>query len=90
MPDPESEYYEAALFYADQADRSKIKRARNRERGAHMLHERGVKFESKNAGAHLIVQTKSGVVDYWPGTGKFIPRPAGKSGRGIFNLLRLC
>lgn len=81
---------DTAELYDGMAEHSKNKRARNRERSAALLIDRGVKFETRNAGAHLIVTTKYGLVDFWPGAGKFMPRAAGKSGRGVFNLLKLC
>lgn len=65
------------------------KRARNREQSAALLEKRGIAFETKNAGAHLIVRHNSKVVDFWPGTGKWIVRGAmARKGRGVFKLLR--
>ncbi len=69
--------------------RKKKKRARNRKGSTELLSKKGVEFESKNNGAHLIVQGKRCIIDFWPGTGKFNTRQ-GLKGRGIFNLLRLC
>jgi len=69
-------------------ERSRQKRDDNRRKSAELLTKSGVQFESKNDGAHLIVTTKHGVIDFWPGTGRFIPRGFGKSGRGVFNLLK--
>lgn len=67
-----------------------IRRANNRESSPRILAERGVSFETKNDGAHLIVTIGELVVDFWPGTGKFITRSAKpKTGRGVFNLLKL-
>lgn len=67
-----------------------IRRANNRESSPRILAERGISFESKNEGAHLIVTIGGMVVDFWPGTGKFITRgPKSKTGRGVFNLLKL-
>lgn len=39
--------------------------------------------------SHLIV-TGSGweLVDFWPGTGKWIARDTKRKGRGVFNLLK--
>jgi hypothetical protein len=51
------------------------------------LRERGYQFEEKNGAAHLIVRTELGVVDFWPGTGKFVFRQGGYQGRGVFNLM---
>lgn len=70
-------------------ERSQQKRASNRENGAARLTAAGIQFESKNDGAHLIVRTNDHVIDYWPGTGKWITRGrAPKTGRGIARLLK--
>lgn len=67
-----------------------IRRANNRASSPEVLRQRGIPFESKNGGAHLIVTLGELVIDFWPGTGKFITRGANsKTGRGVFNLLKL-
>lgn len=67
---------------------SEERRKSNRERSASLLQRLGVDFDSKNDGAHLIVTHNGVTVDFWPGTGKFIPRkPKPKHGRGVFNML---
>lgn len=66
---------------------SQQKRASNREHSARMLTESQVPYESRNGGAHLIVSFGVVVVDFWPGTGKWIDR-AGNQGRGVMNLLQ--
>lgn len=63
------------------------KRASNRASSTKILEEKGISFERKNMGAHLIVSTKEGKIDFWPGTGKWIVR-GGKKGAGIKNLLK--
>lgn len=63
------------------------KRASNREDSAAILSRAGVVFESKNLGAHLIVQAGATVVDFWPGTGLWIPRGAHAQGRGVRKLV---
>jgi len=65
------------------------KRANNRRRSADLLAEKGICFTSKNDGAHLIVTGRDYLIDFWPGTGKFIARN-GKRGRGVFNVIKLC
>lgn len=65
------------------------KRENNRENSTRILKEKGVAFEIKNYGNHLIVEGKESLIDFWPSTGKFITRN-GKTGRGVFNLLKLC
>lgn len=64
---------------------SQEKRATNRENSVQLLTEWGIAYEVKNGGAHLIVKHRGLVVDFWPGTGKWIVRGGG-SGRGIYNL----
>lgn len=69
---------------------SKARRAFNRERSAKLLTNHSVQFESKNAGAHLVVTHGSRTVDFWPGTGKFAFRKKSpKYHRGIFKLLNM-
>ena len=69
--------------------KSQQRRAGNRESSARILTEHGVKFESKNLGAHLIISHDGYIIDFLPSTGKFIPRrPGDKTGRGVFNLLK--
>lgn len=70
-------------------DVSQEQRAANREASARALTDAGVKFVSKNEGAHLIVQIGRVVVDFWPGTGKWICRGGGRQGRGVFNMLKI-
>jgi hypothetical protein len=67
---------------------SQDKRAYNRENSNRLLRENGYQFEEKNGAAHLIVQTMRGIVDFWPGTGKFIFRESRLEGRGVFNLMQ--
>lgn len=66
------------------------RRAANRENGAAILTENKVEFELKGdgSGSHLIVKHAGKVVDYWPGTGKWIDRDfRGRHERGVFRLL---
>ncbi|KVD35460.1 hypothetical protein WI84_16470 [Burkholderia ubonensis] len=51
-----------------------VRRARNREQSNLLLRENGYDFDVRNGAAHLIVRTARGVIDFWPGTGKWIPR----------------
>lgn len=62
------------------------RRADNRQGLAKILIDRGVAFESKNGGAHLLVQGKNSLVDFWPGTGKWHSR-SGEKGFGVQSLL---
>lgn len=67
---------------------NKDKRANNRESSAEILFKKGITFECKNNGAHLVVRGSGCVVDFWPGTGLYIVRVSEKKGRGVFNLLK--
>jgi hypothetical protein len=79
---------EAVEIFGCLKQESQQRRAGNRENSAKILADNGIRFDSKNAAAHLIVYGASITVDFWPGTGKFIVR-GGKTGRGVFNLLKL-
>lgn len=61
------------------------KRASNRYHSAAMLTRAGIAFESKNGGAHLIVE---GRYDFWPGTGLWMARGDRAKRYGVKNLIR--
>lgn len=80
---------------------SQERRHRNKASSTRLLRERGIPFESKNNGVHLIIRRETRVFDFWPSTGKWVERnnhlapgtlsthrPSLKQGRGIFNLLK--
>ncbi|CUJ58834.1 Uncharacterised protein [Achromobacter xylosoxidans] len=70
-------------------ERSRQKRADNREQSARMLSEAGIQFQSKNEGAHLIVAGYKGhVYDFWPGTGLWRMRGSSRDHRGVRSLIR--
>jgi hypothetical protein len=73
------------MFNALKKERQE-KRVSNRESSAEYLRERGVPFEEKNFGAHLIVEGRECLIDFWPGTGKWNSR-CGKKGFGVRNLV---
>lgn len=66
------------------------KRRENQENSTRILDEKGVEFESKNRGVHLVVTGKDGLIDFWPSTGKFLCRNKSCQGRGVLNLIKLC
>ena len=51
---------------------SEARRADNREKSAVILADRGIQFETKNMGAHLIVSHDGKVADFWPGDRKSV------------------
>ena len=69
---------------------NKAKRAKNTKSSTEVLAENRIEFESKNFGAHLIVSSHKGLIDFWPSTGKFKLRSADKYQYGIKNLLQVC
>lgn len=73
-------------FWRDIKQARQAKIAINRELSAQILADEGILFESKNLGAHLIVKHNNKIVDFWPGTGRWIDRDR-KHGFGIRNLL---
>ena len=71
-------------------DYSREKRANNRATSAEILKARGIKFDRKNAGVHLIVYGENNTIDFWPGTGRWACRSGNSSGRGVFTLAAYC
>lgn len=78
---------DAIDFYNDLKQIKAEKRAANRSASAILLERAGVIFESKNAGAHLIVQAGRVAVDFWPGTGLWIARGSSDRRRGVRKLI---
>lgn len=62
------------------------KRADNRESSPKVLKEKGIEFTEHNNGAHLVVKKGAELIDFLPGTGKWISRK-GKRGHGVFKLV---
>ena len=76
-------------MYRDMKEIDQERRADNRETSAAHLRVCGVQFEARNDGAHLIItRQRKAVIDFWPGTGKWIERN-GKKGHGIKSLCAL-
>ncbi len=66
------------------------KRSENRESSLVYLKERSITFIEKNDGAHLIVYGTEGLIDFWPGTGRWRTRKGNQTGFGVRNLVDLC
>lgn len=66
------------------------KRGQNRATSTDLLRAKGVSFELRNGGAHMMIVTADTLrIDFWPGTGKFIVhRPEKLEGRGVFKLIQ--
>ena len=62
------------------------KRWDNKENSLKLLNQREIKYICLSEGeAHYRI----GDFDFWPTTGKFINRKTKKSGRGVFNLIKI-
>jgi len=66
----------------------KNKRTNNRVTSANILKENNISFDVHNNGAHLIVRHEGFIVDFWPGTGKYIVRGSNTYKRGVYRLLK--
>ncbi len=64
------------------------KKARNRSYAPDRLSDEGIPFESRNGKTHLIVGEAPDIVDFWPGTGKWIPRSTRRARYGINQLVQ--
>lgn len=64
------------------------KRAKNRTASAAILDENNILYDIHNGGAHLVVKHNNYVVDFWPGTGKYIFRGSNIYKRGIHRLIK--
>lgn len=64
---------------------NRLERAKDRKDGASYLENKGISFTRRNNGAHLIVTGQGTLVDFWPGTGRWISRN-GKKGFGVVEL----
>ena len=65
-------------------------RSQRRENAPELLTNAGIPFTTHNHGAHLILDTHLGFVDFWPGTTKWKTRSFPPiEGHGISKLLTL-
>ena len=72
----------------DCRDDSPDKKQANMAWSTNHLRELQIGFESKSNGIHLIVECGTEKIDFWPSTGKYIPRVSNKPGRGVRNLVK--
>jgi hypothetical protein len=75
---------ELADTFRAMREHSQAKRRHNRASSLELLRAAGIKFESKNAGAHLIVAAR---YDFWPGTGLWMARGDKTKHRGVRSLI---
>ncbi|MCU7372813.1 hypothetical protein PEC18_18605 [Paucibacter sp. O1-1] len=77
-------------FWRDVKAARQEKRADNRAASAELLRKAGIQFETKNGGAHLIVSAVGKVIDFWPGTGRWIVRGCARPNYGVRRLIDGC
>ena len=75
---------EMCEIYREMRKMSAEKRQSNLKKSTEILRENGVLFKSFNHGYQLQINTKSGIVNFYPSTGLY---NGVLSGRGVFNLL---
>lgn len=68
------------------------KREENRDNSATLLIKYGIAFDTCNFGAHLMIKlggknTTNSIIDFWPGTGRWVVRDKDTRGFGVFGLL---
>jgi hypothetical protein len=78
---------EVSDIYKVLYQRSKEKRANNRDASAKMLTDYNVRYLALNQGAHLVIQYDDLIIDFWPGTGLWIDRATRIKKRGVRNLI---
>lgn len=80
---------DTAELFSGWPEASQAKRAANRAKSAQMLTDAGIKFQAKNGGAHLVVSASDGgLIDFWPGTGKWVVRASKLEQRGVSHLIK--
>lgn len=79
-----TDHDDAGEMWREYREASQEKRAVNRAISAQMLVDAGIQFESRNDGAHLIVE---GRYDFWPGTGLWMARGEKTKRRGVRQLI---
>jgi hypothetical protein len=83
---------EQCEYFDDLRAVSQDKRRKNREWSAEYLRKLGINFTTNNGGVHLMISQQETIVDFWPGTGKWIVRPTREQkkleGRGVLNLVK--
>ena len=80
--------WDLSAIYATMREESRKKKQSNLKFSTALLDKVGIDYESKNNDIHLIVCNKDELIDFWPSTGKWIPR-GGTANRGVLELIKL-
>ncbi len=70
--------------FAEMKEQSRVKKMSNLESSTKILDERKINYQKLTQWHYRV-----GEYDFWPTTGKFMHRASGKTGRGVFELLKL-
>lgn len=73
--------------YRAWCDMKRKKKIRNKSHSTQLLISKGIKFDVKNNGLHLVVYDDKEIYDFYPSTGKYSARNSNKHGRGVRNLI---
>jgi hypothetical protein len=57
------------------------------EFGTEALKKYGIEFLSLNDGQRLVIESKSGTIDFWPANGRWRVRKTKVDGRGLIRLI---
>lgn len=74
-------------FWEEYKKERQHKREANRASSPEMLTKADIRFQSRNGGAHLIIAHGDTFIDFWPGTGLWIPRDTKRKSRGVKKLI---
>lgn len=76
-------------MWAEYRAERQAKRASNRAHAEAQLRAvPGITVTTANDGAHYVIGSSAGVIDFWPGTGLWIVRGSTKRRRGIAGLIQ--
>lgn len=70
-------------------ERDQERRRERREEAPKALRAAGIRFDSRNDGAHLILSTTP-IIDFWPGTAQWTIRGSFKPRYGLKQLIDYC
>lgn len=74
-------------MYKDIREVNKLEKRERTQAAPEKLRESGLVFEVKNGGSHVIVSTRDGKIDFWPGNELWIIRGTKKRQYGIDELI---
>ena len=76
------------IMFRIMKDESKDRRTSHRNTSPQCLRDAGISFERINGGVQLIVESDHGLIDFWPGTGRWRVRAYATTKFGVKNLIK--